>query len=98
MKTKLIATLLFGGLLAGSSAFAAPRVRFGVGIGVPAPVVVAPPIVAYAPPCPGPGYSWIGGSWVFVGGGHFYDRDHYRGPVYRDHDRDRDRDRDFRRR
>jgi hypothetical protein len=98
MKTKLIATLLFGGLLAGSSAFAAPRIRFGVGIGVPAPVVVAPPIVAYTPPCPGPGYSWIGGSWVFVGGGHFYDRDHYRGPVYRDHDRDRDRDRDFRRR
>jgi hypothetical protein len=90
MKTKLIATLLFGGLLAGSSAFAAPRIRFGVGIGVP----VAPPIVAYAPPCPGPGYSWIGGSWVFVGGGHFYDRDHYRGPIYRDHDRGRD----FRRR
>jgi hypothetical protein len=90
MKTKLIATLL----LAGSSLFAAPRIRFGVGIGVPAPVVVAPPIVAYAPPCPGPGYSWIGGSWVFVGGGHFYDRDHYRGPVYRDHDRGRD----FRRR
>jgi len=74
MKTKLIATLL----LAGSSLFAGPRIGIGVGIGVP----VAPPIVAYAPPCPGPGYSWIGGNWVFVGGPRFYGPV-YRGPVYR---------------
>ena len=59
MKTKLLATLL----LAGSSLFAAPRVGFGIGIGVP----VAPPVAAYVPPCPGPGYEWNAGRWVFRG-------------------------------
>lgn len=80
MKTKLIGTLL----LAGSSLFAAPRIAFGVGIGVPvapAPVVVAPPVVAYVPPCPGPGCVWIGGNWVFRGGPAYHPV--YRGPVYR---------------
>lgn len=82
MKTKLIATLL----LAGSSLFAAPRIRFGVGIGVPvAPVYVAPPIVGYAPPCPGPGYSWIDGAWVFVGGPRVYAPIYHRAPVYAGH-------------
>jgi hypothetical protein len=72
MKTKLLAVLL----LAGASAFAAPRVFFGVGFGgfrpvypayVPAPVVAyAPAPVAvvpayYAPAMPGPGYVWIAG-------------------------------------
>jgi hypothetical protein len=82
MKTKLIATLL----LAGSSLFAAPRIRFGVGIGIglpvaPAAVVVAPPIVDYAPPCPGPGYVWLNGAWVF-GGGPAYVGRAFHGPVY----------------
>jgi hypothetical protein len=77
MKTKLIATLL----LAGSSLFAGPRFGIGVGIGVP----VAPPIVSYATPCPGPGYSWIGGSWVFVGGPHYYAPAYRRGPVFAGH-------------
>jgi hypothetical protein len=63
MKTKILAGLL----LAGSMAFAAPRVSFGIGIGVPAPVVVAPPVVSAVPPCPGPGYEFIGGYWQFVG-------------------------------
>jgi hypothetical protein len=87
MKTKLLAMAL----LAGGSLFAAPRVTIGVGIGVPAPVVVAPP-VAYAAPCPGPGYVWVGGSWVFRGApavvrpGPAY----FHGPVYHG--------RDFRRR
>jgi hypothetical protein len=80
MKTKLIATLL----LAGSSLFAGPRIGFGIGIGVPAPVVVAPPIVGYATPCPGPGYVWLNGGWVFRGGPGFYGRA-YRGPVYAGH-------------
>ncbi len=53
MKTKILAGLL----LAGSVAFAAPRVSFGIGIGAPAPVVVA------APPCPGPGYVFVDGFW-----------------------------------
>jgi hypothetical protein len=83
MKTKLFATLL----LAGSSLFAAPRIGFGIGIGVPVapvPVVVAPPIAVYASPCPGPGYVWIGGNWVFRGPvvrpGYGYG--YFHGPVY----------------
>ena len=55
MKTKLLAVLL----LAGSSLFAAPRVFVGVGLG-PYP---AAPAVAYVPPCPGPGYAWVGGYY-----------------------------------
>ena len=64
MKTKI----LVGLLLAGSTLFAAPRIGFGINIGVPAPVVVAPPVVAAVPPCPGPGYEFINGYWQFVGG------------------------------
>jgi len=54
MKTKILAGLL----LAGSAAFAAPRVAFGIGFGAPAPVVVAA-----VPPCPGPGYVFVDGYW-----------------------------------
>ena len=82
MKTKLIATLL----LAGSSVFAGPRVFFGVGVGVPAaPVVVAPPapVVAYATPCPGPGYTWVGGGYYFVGGRRVWREGYWRAPVVR---------------
>jgi len=61
MKTKFFAILL----LAGSSLFARPHVFVGVGYGpryyAPRPVV---PIVAYRPPCPGPGYAWVNGYWV----------------------------------
>ena len=58
MKAKLLALAL----LAGSSVFAGPRFYFGVGIGgYPPPP--PPRIVAYAPPCPGPGYSWVAGYW-----------------------------------
>jgi len=60
MKTKILAGLL----LAGSAAFAAPRVSFGIGFGVPAPVVVA------QPPCPGPGYVFVGGYWQLRPGWH----------------------------
>lgn len=44
-------------LLAGSLA-AAPRVTFGIGIGVPAPVAVVRPV------CPGPGYVWVDGYYA----------------------------------
>ena len=64
MKKKILAGLL----LAGSTMFAAPRVSFGIGIGVPAPVVVAPPIVAAVPPCPGPGYVFLNGYWQLRAG------------------------------
>jgi len=57
MKAKLLAILL----LAGSSLFAAPRVIVGGWVAPPAPVVV------YAPPAPGPGYTWIAGYWYPAG-------------------------------
>ena len=75
MKTKLLAVFL----LAGSSLFAAPRVFFGVNIGVgpayggyyvatppPAPVVTYAPGPYYAA-APGYGYSWVGGYWYPAG-------------------------------
>ena len=65
MKKKILAGLL----LAGSTMFAAPRVSFGIGIGVPAPVVVAPPVYAAIPGCPGPGYVFVDGYWR-LGGRH----------------------------
>ena len=75
MKTKLLALML----LAGSAAFAGPRLFFGVRVGVPAPVVAYPAPVyvapapyvapAYVAPCPGPGYTWVGGFW---GPGHIW--------------------------
>jgi hypothetical protein len=76
--------MLGGLLLAASSLLAAPVVGFSVGVGAPAPVGVYA-----ATPCPGPGYSWVAGTWVYVGGrrvwhegywappvAHFYGRDH----------------------
>ena len=59
--------------------------------------------VAYAPPCPGPGYVWaagywnagywVPGRWNFVGVRRDFDRDDYR-VYYRDRDDYRWRDRD----
>jgi hypothetical protein len=79
MKKKILAGLL----LAGSTMFAAPRVSFGIGFGVPAPVVVAPPVYAAVPPCPGPGYVFVNGFWQLpVGPGW---RDYGRAPEHFDH-------------
>ena len=72
MKTKILAGLL----LAGSTMFAAPRVGFGISIGAPAPVVVAPPVVAAVPPCPGPGYVFLNGYWQLPAG-HVVVRDRF---------------------
>jgi hypothetical protein len=91
MKKKLLALVL----LAGSSAFAAPRFSIGVGIGAP--------VVATRPPCPGPGYNWVDGyynpygSWV---NGYWaapvaqfgFSSGFYGSGVRRDFDRDRHRD------
>ena len=60
MKTKLLAFTL----LAASSLLAAPGVFVGVGLG---PYPAAPPVVAYAPPAPGPGYAWVAGYWYPAG-------------------------------
>jgi hypothetical protein len=83
MKSKLLA-LLF---VVGSTAFAGPRVFFGVGVG-PAYVAAPPPAVAYVGAAPvypvGPRFGWQAGYWarppyphaVWVGpryfGGHYY--------------------------
>lgn len=69
MKTRLIAVAL----LAGSSLFAQVRFYAGARIGyrVPAPVAMyaAPPapLVTYATPMPGPGYTFVGGYWYPAG-------------------------------
>jgi WXXGXW repeat (2 copies) len=59
---KAIATMM---ILAGGL-FAAPAVRVGIGIAVPAQVAVV------RPACPGPGYTWVDGyyapSGVWVAG------------------------------
>jgi hypothetical protein len=73
MKTKILAGLLLGV----SALAAAPRVSFGIGIGVPArryyapaPVYVAPaPVYApyYAAPAPAYDYGYAGGYWEGFG-------------------------------
>lgn len=96
MKTKLLAVLL----LAGASAFAAPRVFVGVGFGGFRPVYpayrayVAAPVVAYAParvafapayyapPMPGPGYTWIAGYSYPVGAGFAWHAGYWARPPY----------------
>ena len=69
MKTKLL--VLF--LLAGCSLFARGRFSVAIGIGAypypyyaPAPVYYGPPapVVAWRPPCPGPGYSWVSATGI----------------------------------
>jgi hypothetical protein len=64
MKTKLMALLM----VAGGSVFAQTRFSIGVHVGAPAyyqpaPVVAAPVVVPYRPPCPGPGYVWVDGYY-----------------------------------
>lgn len=82
MKTKLLAALL----LAGSSLFAAPRVFVGVGVGVGGYVgpAYAPPAVrvAVVPPCPGPGYAWVGGYWYPNGARYAWRAGYWARPPY----------------
>jgi hypothetical protein len=88
MKSKLLVL----GLLAGSSLFAGTRVFVGVGGYAP------PPVVAYATPCPGPGYNWVAGFWDYSGPRRFWRAGYWAPPRYRVErfDRDHDRGRDFR--
>lgn len=77
MKTKLLA-LMF---LVGSAAFAGPRWFVGVGVRVPyAPP--PPPIVAYAPPAPGPGYYWVNGYYVPAGPRYVWRAGYWARPPY----------------
>lgn len=103
---RALRSMLFVGALA-LSAGAAHAAQIGVSIGIGAPVVyAAPEPVAYAPPCPGPGYSWVQGYYV---GRAWYPgrwvaaqewREHeWREHEWREHDRwDHDRDYDHDRR
>jgi hypothetical protein len=85
MKTRILVLLL----LAGSSMFAATRVFVGIGVGggygapygyyAPPP----PPPVMYAPPCPGPGYVWVPGSYYRVGPRWSWRVGYWRAPYYR---------------
>jgi hypothetical protein len=64
MKKKLLVMMI----LAGGSLFA--ETHFSLGIGISTPGYYAPPpppLVAYAPPSPGPGYTWIAGYWYPAG-------------------------------
>ena len=74
MKTKwmtrvtLAGVLLTGFLMTSGSLLA--ESHWSVGIGIGAPGYYAPPVVAYRPPYPGPGYYWVDGyydpygSWI----------------------------------
>jgi len=77
MKTKLVLAML----LAGSSMFA--ETHFSVGIGVGGYGHAAPPVVAYAPPCPGPGYTWVDGYWDGAGPRRFWRAGYWAAPTYR---------------
>lgn len=77
--------ILAGLILAGGTMFAGPRISVGIGLGVPvapAPVYVAPPVVA-APPMPGPGYAWVDGYYYFSGGHRLWHAGYWRAPVVR---------------
>ena len=68
MKTK--SKLLAVALIAGSTMFAAPRLSIGVSVGGYGTGAYPPPAYAQqvAPPCPGPGYTWVNGYWTPQGG------------------------------
>jgi len=72
MKRLMVAGILCLGMVAIASPVAAQS-RFSIGIGIGMPGYYAPaPVVAYRPPCPGPGYSWVDGYYdpygAWVGG------------------------------
>jgi hypothetical protein len=70
MKTKWMAPVILAGILmTGGSLFAQSRFSVGIGVGLPG-YYAPPPVVAYRPPYPGPGYYWVDGyynpygSWI----------------------------------
>ena len=76
MKTKFITLLL----VAGSSLFAGTHVAIGFGVGG---YYAPPPVVAYAPPWPGPGYTWVDGYWYPVGPRRVWRAGYWARPPYR---------------
>lgn len=72
MKTKLLALLLSTGVTPAFAQFAA--VTVGVGpVLLPSPIAIAAPmpapVVAYVPPAPAVGFTWVAGFWHPVGTG-----------------------------
>ena len=76
MKTTKV--ILMAALLGAAAMSANAGVRFGFSIGLPLPVVVAPPVVVSAPvvaapapivetvpACPAPNYVWAPGYWSY---------------------------------
>jgi hypothetical protein len=63
--------------------------RPGFGVAVGGPVVDEGYVDGYIPPCPGDGYIWLNGGWVFRGGarGYAYGRG-YGGVAHFDRGRD----------
>ena len=112
MKSKL--KILAVALIAGGTMFAQTRLSVGIGVGGYGPGAYPPPAYAqtYAPPCPGPGYTWVDGYWAPQGGRNVWIAGFWRAPVstyrvaprvgprydyaFRGNDRDRDHDRDHR--
>ena len=81
MKTKLLVFLM----LAGSSLVAGPRFYVGFGVAPPPVAVYAPPPAPYyhtAPPCPGPGYTWVGGYWYPVRHRYYWRTGYWARPPY----------------
>ena len=76
MKTKLLVATL----LAGSSLFA--ETHFSVGIGVGGHGYAAPPVMAYRPHSPGPGYVWVDGYWDHAGPRRFWRAGYWARPSY----------------
>src|SRR5947199_7142929 len=52
----------------------------GVGVGG---YYAPPPVISYAPPCPGPGYSWVDGYWYPVGPRRVWHAGYWARPPYR---------------
>jgi len=97
--------LMAAALIAGGTMFAQTRLSVGVGVGVGGydQGYYPPPAYAsqYAPPSPGPGYTWVDGYWAPQGGRNVWTKGFWRAPVvarryvapryrqsFRDHDRD----------
>lgn len=56
IKQWMLGAAMVAGIL-GLSAAPAQAARVGIYVGVGGPA-------AYVPPCPGPGYAWVGGYWA----------------------------------
>ena len=79
MRTKL--RILAVALIAGGTMFAQPRLSIGIGVGGHGPAIYPYPAYAqYAPPCPGPDYTWADGYWAPQGARNVWIAGYWRRP------------------